>query len=104
MSTLLTIQRIIADQTGLPIHELEPTRPLEAAFEGRVKVSVSGLKRFLLFTAPLDGKRKDYALSFDSREGAIAAAEKIKAQIPVCWQVMDNYTAEIVAEDPGLSP
>ena len=29
MSTLLSIQRIIADQTGLSIHELEPRRPLD---------------------------------------------------------------------------
>ncbi len=61
----------------------------------------TGLKRFLLFTTPLLGGRKDYVASYHSREEAIAAAEQINVNTGNRWQIIDNHTAEVVAEFPG---
>ncbi|MDZ4762311.1 MAG: hypothetical protein SGJ21_14705 [Alphaproteobacteria bacterium] len=63
---------------------------------------VSGLKRFLLFTTPTQGGLKNYVMSYQTREEAIAMAESLKAKQAVRWQVIDNQTAEAVAEDPGI--
>ena len=60
----------------------------------------TGLKRFLLFTTPPVGGRKDYVASYHSREEAIVAAEQIKVDRGNCWQIIDNHTAEVVAEFP----
>ena len=62
----------------------------------------SGLKRFLLFTTPVGGGLKNYVASYETREDAIGMAEKLKSQNPTRWQVIDNLTSEVVAEDPGV--
>ena len=62
----------------------------------------TGLKRFLLFTTPATGGMKNYVASYDTREDAIGMAEKLKAQAALRWQVIDNLTSEVVAEDPGV--
>ena len=61
----------------------------------------SGLKRFLLFTTPTAGGLKNYVASYESREDAIVMAETLKSGNPLRWQVIDNLTSEVVAEDPG---
>ena len=59
------------------------------------------LKRFILFVAASQQGRKQYVASFDSRNDAIASAETLKTHPAMRWQVLDNETADIVAEDPG---
>ena len=59
------------------------------------------LKKFLLFSAPSAGDRKNFAASFDTREEAIDAAGLLKRDGHRWWQVIETATAECVAEDPG---
>lgn len=61
----------------------------------------TGLKRFLLFTTPTGGGLKNYVASYEALEDAIAMAEKLKSSQALRWQVIDNLTSEVVAEDPG---
>jgi hypothetical protein len=60
------------------------------------------LRRFALFHAPSALERKQYVASFFSREEAMANGEKLKTDPAMRWQVIDNQTSEVVAEDPGL--
>jgi hypothetical protein len=57
--------------------------------------------KFLLFAAATTRGRRVFTASFDSREDAILAAEKMKTTSDVSWHVIDDSTSEIVAEDPG---
>ena len=59
------------------------------------------LAQFVLFTAPAAQKRKAYVSSFESRAKAIEAGERLKIDPAMRWQVIDNFTSEVVAEDPG---
>ena len=61
------------------------------------------VRQFVLFTAPTKGARKDFVVSFASREEAVAAGEKLKSRCISRWQVIDNSASEVVAEDPGTS-
>jgi hypothetical protein len=63
---------------------------------------VASLKQFLLFTASTLVARKAYVASFDSREAAIQAGESLKGDAVARWQVIDNATSTVTAEDPGL--
>lgn len=56
---------------------------------------------FLLFTAPDDWERKSFVASFESREAAVAIAEKLKGKSPMRWQVIDCATAACVAQNRG---
>ena len=69
---------------------------------GRAQMRATGLKRFLLFTMPATGGMKNYVASYETREDAIGMAEKLKAKAALRWQVIDNLTSEVVAEDPGV--
>jgi len=55
-----------------------------------------------LFTTPTQGGLKNYVMSYQTREEAIAMAESLKAKQAVRWQVIDNQTSEAVAEDHGV--
>jgi hypothetical protein len=60
------------------------------------------LKRFVLFSAAGPMDRKQYVASYESRNDAISSAESLKTELEsMRWQVIDNETSEIVAEDPG---
>lgn len=59
------------------------------------------VKKFLLFTAPAAGERKNFAGSFETRDEAIEAAGRLKDRGGLWWQVIETATAECVAEDPG---
>jgi hypothetical protein len=59
------------------------------------------IKRFLLFTAPAADERKQFVASFDTREEGVQAAEKLKADSFMRWQVIDGESAKAVAEHPG---
>jgi hypothetical protein len=60
------------------------------------------LRRFALFHAQNAFERKQYVASFMSREEAMAHGEQLKTGPAMRWQVIDNHTSEVVAEDPGL--
>ncbi len=62
------------------------------------------IKKFLLFTAPAAGERKNFVGSFETRDEAIEAAGKLKDGGGLWWQVIETATAECVAEDPGWTP
>ncbi len=59
------------------------------------------IKKFLLFTAPAAGERKNFAGSHETRDEAIQAAGRLKDGGGLWWQVIETATAECVAEDPG---
>ena len=62
------------------------------------------IKRFLLFTAPSAGERKQFVASFDTREASVDMAEKLKGDCPMRWQVVDSADSKVVAEHAGSEP
>lgn len=59
------------------------------------------VKQFVLFAAPAAQTPKAYVSSFESRAKAVEAGERLKIDSASRWQVIDNSTSEVVAEDPG---
>ncbi len=60
-----------------------------------------GIKRFLLFTAPAAGERKQYVASFDTREAAVDVAEKLEGGCLMRWELIDSDSTKVVAEHRG---
>lgn len=59
------------------------------------------IKRFLLFTAPKAGDRKQFVASFDTRDEGVDMAGKLKGDLPMRWQVVDSADSKVVAEHAG---
>jgi hypothetical protein len=65
------------------------------------------IKKYLLFMTPLDTKRKTFVASFDSREGAVEAAKRLRGVTDMEWQVIDSATTVCVEhnrEGPSAHP
>jgi hypothetical protein len=60
-----------------------------------------GVKRFLLFTAPAAGERKQFVASFETREAGVDVARKLECDRHMRWQVIDSDSTKVVAEHGG---
>jgi hypothetical protein len=60
-----------------------------------------GIKRYLLFTAPKAGDRKQFVASFETREEGANMGAKLKGDLPMRWQVVDSADSKVVAEHAG---
>jgi hypothetical protein len=61
------------------------------------------VKRFILFMYASPRERKEYVRSFKTKDEAIAEALVRKTDSGMRWQVIDNETSRIAAEDLGAA-
>jgi len=59
----------------------------------------NGLLRYLLFVTTSAWDRRLFISSFDDKDAALAVAKKLKEGGARRWQVIDNRTNDVVAED-----
>ena len=60
---------------------------------------MTGSPRYLLFVTTSAWDRRLFVSSFEDKEAALAVARKLKEDGARRWQVIDNRTNDVVAED-----